>query len=49
MGISFSVPENVTIPPSLKNIIKEIQSDVKGCLKTQSGDLTKLVEQGVFL
>ena len=28
MGLSFSVPEGVTIPPSLQNIFKEIQADL---------------------
>ena len=28
MGLSFSVPENIPAPPSLKNIFKEIESDL---------------------
>ena len=28
MGLSFSVPEGVAIPPSLQNIFKEIQADL---------------------
>ncbi len=50
MGLSFSVPKGVKIPPSLQNIFKEIENDV-GCPMTQRshGDLTCWAEQGVFL
>ena len=48
MGLSFSVPKGVRIPPSLKNIYKEIQQDVGGTVPTH-GDLTAWVQQGVFL
>ncbi|MAT53526.1 MAG: uracil-DNA glycosylase [Saprospirales bacterium] len=50
MGLSFSVPKGVKIPPSLQNIFKEIESDI-GCPMTQRshGDLTCWAEQGVFL
>lgn len=48
MGLSFSVPEGVPAPPSLKNIFKEIEDDLKikmsGC-----PDLKKWAEQGVLL
>ncbi len=47
-GISFSVPENVTIPPSLVNIMQEINSDL-GIECNKSGDLTRWVKQGVLL
>ena len=48
MGLSFSVPDDKPIPPSLKNIFKEIEDDLQiKCLK--SGDLTRWAEQGVFL
>lgn len=48
MGLSFSVPEKVNIPPSLRNIFKEIENDLSiKCLK--SGDLTRWAKQGVFL
>ncbi len=43
MGLSFSVPAGVPLPPSLQNIFKEIGS------KPSSGDLTRWVEQGVML
>ena len=48
MGMRFSVPENVKIPPSLVNIFKEIESDLNiKCI--QSGDLTRWAKQGVLL
>ena len=47
-GLSFSVPENVDIPPSLVNIMKEIESDL-GIKCQKSGDLTRWAEQGVLL
>jgi len=42
-GIAFSVNNNVKIPPSLKNIFKELGKEYN------SGDLTHWVKQGVFL
>ena len=48
MGLSFSVPEGVAIPPSLQNIFKEIQADLGKPLST-SGDLTRWASQGVLL
>lgn len=48
MGLSFSVPNGVKIPPSLKNIFKEIENTTC-CDKKTSGDITYLAEQGVFL
>ena len=48
MGLSFSVPKNVRIPPSLKNIYKEIERDLGHPLPTH-GDLTKWANQGVLL
>ncbi len=48
MGLSFSVPKDKKIPPSLKNIFKEIEATTK-CDKKEHGDLTYLAEQGVFL
>lgn len=48
MGMSFSVPEGVELPPSLKNIYKEIEQEFgTKCLK--SGDLTRWAKQGVLL
>ncbi len=48
MGLSFSVPEGVAIPPSLQNIFKEIQADLGKPLPT-SGNLTRWASQGVLL
>lgn len=51
MGLSFSVPDGVAIPPSLKNIHKEIASDVGGgfAAAQQTGNLTHWATQGVLL
>ena len=40
MGLSFSVPEGVMVPPSLVNIFKEIEQDL-GTPVPHSGDLTR--------
>jgi len=48
MGLSFSVPKEVKIPPSLRNIYKELQTDV-GVTPPPHGDLTSWAKQGVFL
>ncbi len=48
MGLSFSVPKDVRVPPSLKNIYKELQSDV-GKKIPEHGDLSHWAEQGVLL
>lgn len=48
MGLSFSVNKFIQIPPSLRNIYKELHDDI-GCDIPQNGDLTKWVEKGVFL
>ncbi|MBQ7583492.1 MAG: uracil-DNA glycosylase [Lachnospiraceae bacterium] len=48
MGMSFSVPEGVEVPPSLKNIYKEIHEDV-GEKIPDTGDLTRWAKQGVLL
>jgi len=47
-GLSFSVPADQKIPPSLRNIYKEIQSDI-GDLRQENGDLTTWSKQGVLL
>lgn len=48
MGLSFSVPDGVAMPPSLQNIFKEIQGDL-GIGVPPSGNLTRWAEQGVLL
>ena len=45
MGLSFSVPDGVQLPPSLQNIYKEIAADL-GTPIRQSGNLTRWAEQG---
>lgn len=47
-GLCFSVRPDVKIPPSLKNIFKEIQDDLK-IPDPANGDLTRWAEQGVLL
>ena len=47
-GLSFSVPENMPAPPSLKNIFKEIESDL-GVKMSGYPDLEKWARQGVML
>ena len=48
MGLSFSVPKGVRIPPSLRNIYKELHADCQIDIPSH-GDLTSWAEQGVFL
>ncbi len=48
MGLSFSVPRGVRIPPSLANIYRELHADV-GVPVPKHGDLTKWATQGVLL
>jgi len=47
MGLSFSVPKGINIPPSLKNIFKELKDDLN--IENLHGDLTKWNKQGVLL
>ncbi|HRG34018.1 MAG: uracil-DNA glycosylase [Saprospiraceae bacterium] len=48
MGLCFSVPKSIKIPPSLKNIYKEIQSDL-GFPIPEHGDLSPWARQGVLM
>ncbi len=48
-GLCFSVQKGVVPPPSLKNIYKEMQSDLGITRDMNSGDLTGLARQGVLL
>jgi uracil-DNA glycosylase len=48
-GLCFSVPQGVQVPPSLMNIIKEINHDLGLRLPLTNGDLTRWAEQGVLL
>ena len=47
-GLAFSVDKDITIPPSLKNIFKEIKSDLKQ-QPPENGDLAFWANQGVLL
>jgi ATP-dependent DNA helicase PIF1 len=47
MGLSFSVPDDVVPPPSLKNIFKELKADTG--IERTSGNLSDWVSQGVLL
>lgn len=48
-GLCFAVEDGVKPPPSLKNIFKEIESDLGKPLVHKSGDLTRWAKQGVLL
>jgi len=49
-GLSFSVPEGVLVPPSLRNIYKEIQDDIGCTMNFLKGDLTRwAVEEKILL
>jgi uracil-DNA glycosylase len=48
MGLCFSVPKNIPIPASLKNVYKELHQDI-GFTIPSHGDLTSWTGQGVFL
>ena len=48
MGLSFSVPEGIPAPPSLKNIFKEIESDL-GIRMSGKPDLSSWAAQGVLM
>lgn len=47
-GLSFSVEKGVRLPPSLRNIYRELSDDL-GLPMPESGDLTPWAEQGVLL
>lgn len=48
IGLSFAVEKGVPLPPSLRNIYKELQSDL-GKPVNADGDLSRWAEQGVLL
>lgn len=47
-GLSFSVPDKLALPPSLKNIFKEIYNDLQIAIP-QDGNLSNWAKQGVLL
>jgi uracil-DNA glycosylase len=48
-GLAFSVQDHVNFPPSLKNIFKELESDIPGIKKPANGNLTHWASQGILL
>jgi uracil-DNA glycosylase len=48
-GLCFSVKKDTLLPPSLRNIFKEISEDLKIDMPKYNGDLTSWAQQGVFL
>lgn len=48
-GLSFSVPDGVRSPPSLRNILKELHDDLGTASMIKGGNLTEWAEQGVLL
>ncbi|WP_374172775.1 uracil-DNA glycosylase [Flavobacterium tructae] len=48
-GLSFSVNDSVKIPPSLRNIYRELNDDLDSIFMPTSGNLEKWAKQGVLL
>jgi uracil-DNA glycosylase len=48
-GLAFSVNQGVKLPPSLRNIYKEIESDLGVKMDFHNGDLSYLASQGVLM
>ena len=48
MGLCFSVPKGIKVPPSLQNIYKEMNNDIDFDIPSH-GDLTSWAKQGVFM
>ena len=48
MGLAFAVPDGVKLPPSLRNIYKELEADL-GIAPAPHGDLSNWARQGVLL
>ena len=48
-GLSFSVQKGIGIPPSLRNVFKELATDIPGFIIPSHGDLKEWAEQGVLL
>ena len=47
-GLSFAVNDGIALPPSLKNIYKEIYNDL-GIKPSENGNLSRWAKQGVFM
>lgn len=48
-GLAFAVQKGIPLPPSLKNIYKELQNDLKIDVSNRDGDLSSWAKQGVLL
>lgn len=48
-GLCFSVNKGIAIPPSLKNIYKELKEDIESFTIPTHGDLTEWSKQGILL
>lgn len=48
-GLSFSVNDNIKIPPSLRNIYRELNTDFDSVFMPTSGNLESWAKQGVLL
>ncbi|MFD1771291.1 uracil-DNA glycosylase [Sphingobacterium suaedae] len=48
-GLSFSVPDGIGLPPSLRNIYAELTTDIAGFRAPASGNLSSWAKQGVLL
>lgn len=48
-GLAFSTPKEIKNPPSMQNILKEINSDLQMKSTCEDGDLTPWAKQGVLL
>lgn len=48
-GLCFSVNDNVKIPPSLRNIFRELNSDLDSLFLPTSGNLERWAKQGILL
>ncbi|MBC8052513.1 MAG: uracil-DNA glycosylase [Sphingobacteriaceae bacterium] len=48
-GLAFSVQKGISVPPSLRNIYKELASDIPGFKMPSHGELTKWADEGVLL
>jgi uracil-DNA glycosylase len=46
-GLAFSVGDGIKLPPSLRNIFKELETDIG--VRNETGDLSRWVNQGVLL
>jgi uracil-DNA glycosylase len=49
IGLSFAVEKGVLLPPSLRNIYKEVEDDLGTPVTATDGDLSRWAEQGVLL